>query len=88
MAVTTGITGLVSGSSQRPLRTSSGSALNVPARRKIKNTRKGNTNRIETMQKHILDCFGLKPSMNTHGTAVKLKKKKIKKAKIMADANF
>lgn len=40
------------------------------------------------MQKHILDCFGLKPSMNTHGTAVKLKKKKLKKAKIMADANF
>lgn len=40
------------------------------------------------MQKHILDCFGLKPSMNTHGTAVKFKKKKLKKAKIMADANF
>lgn len=40
------------------------------------------------MQKHILDCFGLKPSMNTHGTAVKFTKKKIKKAKIMADANF
>lgn len=60
MTAMIGIIGLVLGSSLPLLRISHGSVLNVRARRRTKNTRKGNTNRIETMQKaQTLDCvFG------------------------------
>lgn len=55
------LSGPVLGSLQPLLRTSHGSVLNVLAKRRTKNTRKGNTNYTETMQRqaHIWDIRGL-----------------------------
>lgn len=69
--------GRVSGSLQPLPRTSSGSALNALAKRRTKNTRKGNTNCIKTMQKaHIWDFLGLKAITEHSWHCCKIKKGK------------
>lgn len=71
--------GRVSGSLQPLPRTSSGSALNALAKRRTKNTRKGNTNCIKTMQKaHICDFLGLKAITEHSWHCCKILKKRKK----------